>query len=302
MVGKVRESIRLLSDCEGGQSVVSRDAVVYGEEKDVAIYGVANISNHFAAQGIEIVGMTFVIHLPMHAFASRIKTMSREIQRVCKEQNIPVIDIHATRNPVITTTMVSVVGYGKCSKEEKEEEVCLEESTVLLVNEVALEGGLRLLDMKKEMVEGRFPSRFFEKYQEKKKKLFLYEELKVCNQLTGAKCFALGEGGIQAIFTHLCDTYKVGIDIDMKSIAINQETIELCEFMGLNPYKLHSTGAAVVVTAEAEACIEVLQSKGIGVSVIGRTTKELDKVVRKGDEKAFLERPSEDDFFKIFTT
>ena len=38
----------------------------------------------------------------------------------------------------------------------------------------------------------------------------------------------------------------VGLDIDLKKIPIRQETVEVCEALGLNPYILMSSGSMMI--------------------------------------------------------
>ncbi len=303
MVGKIKDVITLPIEHGEQMPAIAMEAVVYGEEKDIAIYGIAKILNQFAVQGVMLGGMSFSVHLPIHSYSSRIKTMAKEIKKSCKEHQVSVIEIKSQRNPVIETSMVVVTGYGYLEKEADKTELELDkEASILLLNEVALEGGYRILDMKKDTVEERFPTSFFDAYKKKKDRLFIDEELGVCRQLNNTRCFAIGDGGIQATFNQVCEELSVGIDIDMKSITISQETIELCEFMGMNPFRLCSTGAALIVTTDVKECLALLCGRGIKATRIGKTTEELDRVVRKGTEKAFLERPTEDEILKIFVT
>ena len=43
---------------------------------------------------------------------------------------------------------------------------------------------------------------------------------------------------------------KVGLDIDLKKIPIRQETVEVCEALGLNPYILMSSGSMMIAVPD----------------------------------------------------
>ena len=47
----------------------------------------------------------------------------------------------------------------------------------------------------------------------------------------------------------------VGLEIDLKKIPIRQETIEICEFFDLNPYKLLSGGSLLLAAADGTVTI-----------------------------------------------
>ena len=77
----------------------------------------------------------------------------------------------------------------------------------------------------------------------------------------------------------------------MKKIPIKQETVEVCEFFGYNPYEIRSDGALLMVTSEGNALIERLAQEGVSAGVIGMIMDGNDKVILNDDEKRFLEPP-----------
>ena len=44
------------------------------------------------------------------------------------------------------------------------------------------------------------------------------------------------EGGIFGALWEMAEASGVGLEIDLKKIPIRQETVEVCEFFGVNPY------------------------------------------------------------------
>ena len=67
--------------------------------------------------------------------------------------------------------------------------------------------------------------------------------------------------------------------------------MEVCEFLGYNPYEMRSDGALLIVTADGHALVETLAHEGIPAEVIGMITDNNDKVIINDDEKRFLEPP-----------
>ena len=60
----------------------------------------------------------------------------------------------------------------------------------------------------------------------------------------------LSEGGVFGALWELGQCSGVGLEIDLKKIPIRQETIEICEFFDLNPYKLLSGGSLLLAAAD----------------------------------------------------
>lgn len=63
---------------------------------------------------------------------------------------------------------------------------------------------------------------------------------------------------------------NVGLDIDLKKIPIRQETVEVCELLGLNPYILMSSGSMMIATDDGYGLVRKLNQAGIEASVIGK--------------------------------
>ena len=58
------------------------------------------------------------------------------------------------------------------------------------------------------------------------------------------RCKDLSEGGIFGALWEMADGAGIGLDVALKRIPIQQETVEICEFFGVNPYQMLSDGGA----------------------------------------------------------
>ena len=71
------------------------------------------------------------------------------------------------------------------------------------------------------------------------------------------------EGGIFASLWELAERAGVGLSIDMKKLPLRQETVEVCEFSGVNPYELLSGGCLVMTTFDGPGLVAALEAEGI---------------------------------------
>jgi hydrogenase maturation factor len=92
----------------------------------------------------------------------------------------------------------------------------------------------------------------------------------------------------------------VGLDIDLMSIPLKQETIEVCEIFGISPYQLISSGSMLITTQRGHDLVRELEKEGIHAAVIGKVTHGNDRVLINEDERRFLEPPKSDELYKIF--
>ena len=107
------------------------------------------------------------------------------------------------------------------------------------------------------------------------------------------------EGGIFGALWEMAEASGVGLSIDLKSIPVRQETIEICEFFGINPYQLISSGCMLMAADDGNALVRELKKEGIPATVIGKALDGKDRVLENGDERRFLEPPKTDELYRV---
>ncbi len=110
---------------------------------------------------------------------------------------------------------------------------------------------------------------------------------------TGTMC-SVDEGGIFAALHRLSAAEGTGFDIGLKNIPIRQETVEISEFTGANPYQLYGTGAMLAVVNDHEKALALLHENGCPAAWLGRMTDDIARVIRNGEETRYLEKPQQD--------
>ena len=86
----------------------------------------------------------------------------------------------------------------------------------------------------------------------------------------------------------------MGTEIPVKQIPIKQETIEVCEFFGINPYMMNGQGSMLMITDDGNRLTEILSEQGVNAVVLGQTIKGNRRVVTIGEEERFLVAPKGD--------
>jgi len=90
---------------------------------------------------------------------------------------------------------------------------------------------------------------------------------------------------------NLCESWEVGVEVEFSRIPIRQETIEICQFVRLNPYQLSSRGSYLMITSQWEKVMLELRKKRVVSEVIGKTTKNKARLIKRGDYIRHLPRP-----------
>lgn len=170
---------------------------------------------------------------------------------------------------------------------------------IVMTKWMALEG-TALISLKNHRdLETRYPLHLIESTYD------FINRISVLNEAAGAcksnvsAMQAVREGGIFNGLWEFADRNGVGLVIDLKKIPVKQETIEVCEFYDINPYKLLSGGSLLIATDNGMKLVSELEEMGIHAAVIGKTTDNNDRIINNDEDQRFLERTGEDEYYKV---
>lgn len=287
---------------EEDEQVVFTNTSLFGDEKDLAVFAMAHVLNDLWTRGAEPIGVTISIMLPPHAYESRLKAMISYAEGMASEQRIQILNAKAEISPVISKALVTVFGIGKVKKNELiRSSMGKAGQDVVLLNWIGLEGMLRIFREKKEALSKRFVPAFLHQIEKQEQYLLAGEELRMAKEFGVTAMHQITEGGVLAALWNLTEASGTGIDVELKNIAVKQETIEVCEFFHLNPYQMTSAGSILLVTDDGDGLVSELAKAGKKAAVIGRLTDRNEKVVWNDTEKRFIDRPAQDELLKIYT-
>ncbi|MEY8338576.1 AIR synthase-related protein [Lachnospiraceae bacterium 62-35] len=108
-----------------------------------------------------------------------------------------------------------------------------------------------------------------------------------------------GEGGILTALWNLSGAYDVGIEVTLRQIPVKQDTIEICEYYDLNPYRLFSEGCFLLIGDYGGRLVQKLRQEGISSAVIGQVTEGNKMEILMEEGIACLERPRADELEKV---
>ena len=108
-----------------------------------------------------------------------------------------------------------------------------------------------------------------------------------------------GEGGILTAIWNLTGAYETGVEFYLRQIPMRQETVEVCERLELNPYRLYSRGCVLLTADNGGQLGRILAEKHIPAQVIGRVNKGIAREMIVQEGRGFLERPQPDEITKV---
>ena len=164
---------------------------------------------------------------------------------------------------------------------------------------IALKGTVRLAADKESELCRRFPpslirdARAFDRY------LSTDKEYRIVSGCGAAAIYPLGKGGILNGLWYLAEQERAGLQVDLRNIPIRQETVEICEFFGLNPYYTDSTGALLILAESGMEILNCLKHEGVYGAMIGNITEGNDRILYNQGNIRYLDRPRQDELEKI---
>ena len=123
---------------------------------------------------------------------------------------------------------------------------------------------------KKEELSARFTEDFILRAQRFDQMLSVMPEAAAAVKSGVKAMHDVTEGGIFGALWELAESSGVGLEIELKKIPLKQETVEICEFFGINPYGLISSGAMLMASNDGSRLVMYLKKAGIAACIIGK--------------------------------
>ncbi len=169
---------------------------------------------------------------------------------------------------------------------------------IVVTGWIGLEGSSILAREREELLLSYLPQKILQKVQYIYAHIDIERVRQITSDLGATSIYIAGKGGIYGALWEMAKVSEVGIQIDLKSIPIRQETIEICEVFDIDPYMLMSGGALLVGTHHGASLVETLRRMDIHSHVVGHVTGDNDRVILHGEERRYLEPPKKDALYR----
>ncbi len=265
-------------------------ASVSGEKGNLpAAHAIMRAANNLAAGGAIPFAVQLHIMLPERYREIALKRMMEAAAQTAASLQITISGGHTETLPDIQTAIVSATALGY--KEDEKEMNVSPGQEIVMSKWIGISETARLAREKEEDLLTRYPAFFIKSAQNLEQYYSILPEAATAIKSGVSVMHDVAGGGIFGALWELGEKAGVGLQVYLKKIPIKQETVEICEFLGYNPYEMRSDGALLFVTENGHTLVEALWQQGIAAEVIGMITDDNDKVIINEDEKRFLEPP-----------
>lgn len=303
--------------------------VMFGQKRagDLAVIAAVN---DLAAQGIRTTGFSPTILLPPGTEEELLRILMRQICRTAfslgvdvREGRTEVTDL-VSRPVVIGTasgipfsaeikenpfpaenkesffpTGIPEIPFSKEDREKGGKKRDPAGMDIVMAGYAGLEGTFILADAYEEELSDRFSGTLLFRIQNAEKELCIAKAAERAFFAGAGPMVSLAGGGVLAGLWELCKKTGCGMEADLPLIPLLQETIEITEYFGIDPYALQSGGGLLIAAPDGEKMVRTLSECGIFTARIGRLTGTKDKILLSGEEIRHLDRPRADSLTQV---
>ena len=279
--------------------VLSTDPIT-GTAEDIGSLAIQITLNDLASAGAEPIGVLLTVLLPEEITEPEIRQMVQQAEEACSKANVQIIGGHTEVTTAVNRTVITATGVGKVKKGNLiSTSGARAGMDIVLTKWIGLEGTSIIAKEREQELLSRFSENFIFRAQKFDQMLSVIPEAAVAVRSGVGAMHDVTEGGIFGALWELAESSGVGLEIELKKIPIKQETVEICEFFGINPYELISSGSMLMAALDGNRLVMDLKKAGIEACVIGKATEGNDRVLWNEEERRFLEPPKTDELYKV---
>lgn len=233
--------------------------------------------------------------LPQEYEEAQVQQDMRRIGAAAQAYGMDILNVCASVSAHVSRPQYMLTGIGAGAQKQ----ALLQPGQELVVTKwIGLAGSAALAVRYEEELHTRYPFSLIDRAKEYEKLMGVEEEARAISHFGACAMHNLSQGGIFTGLWEMAERAGVGLEVDLKKIPVRQETIEICEYFDINPYYFYSAGALLVGTYQAEALIAELASVGVAATVIGRVTDGKERVILNGEDRRYLDRPQQEEWYR----
>jgi len=282
---------------------VSSDPIT-GAEEWLGWLAVHVSANDVATRGVQPRWFNSIILLPKNSTAELVEKICTQMNKAARQLGVAIVGGHCEVTPGIEHAIVSGCAIGVA--EEGKYVTCGGARIgdhIILTKGTGIEGTAILASDRRTELLTVFDEDFLNRAENFFEKISVVKDALAAFRTGGVSAMHdPTEGGVAGGLHELADAANVGFNVYEEAILVPEETRRICEYFGVDPLQLISSGSLLVIAEQdkADEIIGSLSENGVQSSVIGEVT-ELSlgrNLVAETGEKTELVRPASDHLWR----
>ncbi|MEM2419568.1 MAG: AIR synthase family protein [Candidatus Bathyarchaeia archaeon] len=258
-------------------------------------------ANDVATFGVEPAFFSSCILLPENAEEQTVEAICSQMNRASKSLRIAITGGHCEVTPGLVHPIVIGCVMGVTDKGDYVTAGGAKPGDKLILTKSAGVEGTAILATERYnlLLKSGFDKRLLESAQRFFERISVVKEAILAYRTGGVNAMHdPTEGGVLGGVHEMADASNIGVKIFEEKIPVAKETFEICNFFGVDPLQLISSGALLIASKPefTEKIVEELGKNEVEASVIGEflAAKSQRLLVRKSGVIEALPRPKSD--------
>ncbi|MBR0507453.1 MAG: hypothetical protein IJJ86_02480 [Clostridia bacterium] len=290
---------RIGMDCAtldfGGELIVtSCDPITSADARHIGALSVHVNCNDAAAGGAEPVALLVTLLLPLHETEETVALIAKDLSEAAKLAGVDVIGGHTEVTDAVTRVTTCTTVLAKTPR-EKVMTGSKPGDAIVMTKWAGLEGTM-LIAEEREALLTSVPGDLIERAKNLSAQLSVVPESRIALKNGAHAMHDATEGGVFGAIWELAAQNGCGAIVDPKAVPLLPETDAICRAVGIDPYRLMSSGSLLIACEDGDSMTDALRAAGIPAAVIGRITAS----GFTDPEGVPLDPPGADELYRLF--
>lgn len=262
-------------DLQGELCVLSTDPIT-AATSNIGALAVHVCCNDAAACGAEPVGLLVTMLLPPNTTEDYISALAAEISDAAIHCGVDVLGGHTEITDAVTRPVISASVVARVPKNALVTSSGMKPGDAIVMTKWAgLEGTAILASDHKSKLQNVWTEAEFLQANALSTQFSVTRESRIACTVGGVTAMHdATEGGILGAIWEMADASNCGAEICKSAIPVLDITRKACEALGLDPYRMISSGVLLIATERGELLCATLNAAGIPAAIIGKAVEQ----------------------------
>ncbi len=281
-------------DFGGDLIITSCDPITSADARHIGALSVHVNCNDAAAGGAEPVALLVTLLLPPDADEETVAMIAADLEDAAERAGVDIVGGHTEVTDAVTrvTTCTTVL-----ARTPKAKMLCGAKpgDEIVMTKWAGLEGTMLIASDHSDRLSG-IPDDIIARARSLSSHLSVVPESRIAIRSGVHAMHDITEGGVLGAVWELAAQSHCGAIVDKGAIPILPETEAIASAVGLDPYRLMSSGSMLIACENGSKLAETLNLSGIPAAVIGRITKHDFRFT----DGSLLDPPGPDELYRLF--
>lgn len=279
--------------------VLSTDPIT-GAVNEVGRLAVHISCNDIASCGVEPLGLLITILAPPGTTVEELDLVMTQICDTANQLNVDIIGGHTEITNSVNRFVIISMAVGKILKEKLiKTSGARAGDQIILTKSAGIEGTAIIAHDKEAELSAKLGEELVKNAKSFVNSISVVKEGVIAGDFGVTSMHDVTEGGVLGAVWEVSEASGVGARIYGDRIPVGIETVKICDFYGINPLKLISSGCMIIACPDGIGLVQRLKENNIDAAVIGELTECCDKLLIHGDKVEPILQPESDELYKV---